>query len=155
MRLWVLVALFAFIVVSAAPAAHSQTTKGWSLAIIVNKKNPVNTITQSELANIFLDKKSVWSAGMTIQTCDLIEPGVSEENSARAIFAEHILHKDMLSLKNYWIKMIFSAKRRPPVAFKHADDVIRFVSENPGGIGYVYANQVTGNVKTVQVRFND
>lgn len=121
------------------------------LVIIVNKDNPVDRLTDKDLANIFLDKKSVWGTGVTIQTCDLVEPGIDEEKTARALFSEKILRKDLYSLKNYWLKMIFSAKRRPPITKKRPGEVIDFVAQNPGGIGYIYSGAITDEVKVVEV----
>jgi len=138
-----------------SPEVRCETAResaGRDIVVVVNKLNPVETLSDKELANIFLGKKSVWSAGTPIVTCDLVEPGMDEKNTAMALFAEKFLHKDMVSLKSYWIKMIFSARRRPPLALGHPEDVIRFVSENRGGIGYVYAGQATEEVKVVRVR---
>ncbi|MGK7344709.1 MAG: hypothetical protein ACNS63_02740 [Candidatus Nitrospinota bacterium M3_3B_026] len=130
----------------------AQSGEGRRLIVVVNKGNPVESLTDKELANIFLGKISVWKSGDAILTCDLIEQDASEEESARARFAEEYLGKDLYSIKSYWIKMIFSAKRRPPITMKKAGEVIRFVAENRGGIGYVYKDQASDEVKVVRVR---
>lgn len=133
--------------------SRTQAGDGRRLIVVVNKANPVDSLTDKELANIFLGKISVWKSGDAILTCDLVEQDASEEESARARFAREYLGKDMYSLKSYWIKMIFSAKRRPPITMKSAGEVIRFVAENKGGVGYVYEGQAPPeDVKVVRVR---
>jgi ABC-type phosphate transport system substrate-binding protein len=121
------------------------------LMVIVNKANPVGSITRAELSSIYLGKRKTWATGEAVKPCDLQEPGVEEEQSAMGHFSVRYLNKDLSSLKNYWIKMIFSGKGDPPPIYKKVEDVIHFVSENPGSLGYIYSDPVSGPVRVVPV----
>lgn len=121
------------------------------LVVIVNKANTLGSISRAELSSIYLGKRKMWATGDAVKPCDLQEPGMDEDQAAMGQFSARYLNKDLSSLKSYWIKMIFSGKGEPPQAFKKPEDVIRFVSEYPGSVGYLYSDQVTGAVRVVPV----
>lgn len=121
------------------------------LVVIVNKANTVGSISRAELSSIYLGKRKTWATGEIVKPCDLQEHGVDEEQTAMGQFSVRYINKDLPSLKNYWIKMIFSGKGDPPPLLKKVEDVIRFVSEDPGSLGYLYSDQVTGAVRVVPV----
>lgn len=121
------------------------------LVVIVNKANTVGSMSRAELSSIYLGKRKTWAAGETVKPCDFQEAGVDEEQTAMGHFSARYIKKDLASLKNYWIKMIFSGKGDPPPLLKKVEDVIRFVSEDPGSLGYLYSDQVTGAVRVVPV----
>lgn len=133
--------------VSGQAAASSKR----ELVVIVNKANVVGSITRAELSSIYLGKRKMWSNGDIVKPCDLHESGVDEEQATIGQFTARYINKDMSSLKSYWIKMIFSGKGEPPPVFKKPEEVIRFVSEDPGSLGYLYSDQVTGAVRVVPV----
>lgn len=139
-------ALALFVVVGQADASPKR-----ELVVIVNKANAVGSITRAELSSIYLGKRKTWATGEIVKPCDLQEPGVEEEQTAMGHFSVRYINKDLSSLKNYWIKMIFSGKGDPPPLLKKVEDVIRFVSEDPGSLGYLYSDQVTGAVRVVPV----
>lgn len=129
----------------------SYTISDGSLLVIVNKDNPVSELTQSDLEKIFLGKRSFWKGGRIIKRCDLVEVDIEEDDTARAIFSVAYLHKDLMTLKSYWIKMIFSGRGQPPVSFSRPEDVINFVAKNPGGIGYIRPDDPTGKIKVIEI----
>lgn len=134
-----------------AVSGQADASSKGELVVIVNKANPLGSISRAELSNVYLGKRKMWATGDTVKPCDLQEAGVEEEQTAMGHFSVRYIHKDMSSLKSYWIKMIFSGKGEPPPAFKKPEEVIRFVSENPGSVGYLYSDQVTGAVRVVPV----
>ena len=137
----------ALLTVSSEAGASSKR----ELVVIANKANTIGSISKAELASIYLGKRKTWVTGEIIKPCDLQESGVDEEQASMGHFSSRFLNKDMSTLKSYWIKMIFSGKGEPPQVFKKAEDVIRFVSEEPTSLGYVYSDQVTGSVRVVPV----
>lgn len=131
--------------------AENQTR----VVVVVNKNNPASHISSADVYDIFLGKRVVWGSGGAVMTCDLSDPALPEEKTARARFAKEYIKKDLRSLKNYWIKMIFSGRGQPPVSFERPEDVIRFVSINHGAIGYLFENQVTDEVKVLPVNMEE
>lgn len=125
------------------------------LVVVVNPANPANALAHHEVADMFLGKRHHWVDGTPVETCDLSERGITEENTSLAQFAGQFLHKDLFMLKNYWIKQIFAGKGQPPVLLDNPQKVRRFVADHAGGIGYLPAWAVTGEVKPVEVRGDD
>ncbi len=124
------------------------------IAVVVHKDNPLKELSRAELAKIFLGKRNFWSWGQANDTCDLVEHGLDEQKTSRAIFSQRYLHKDLMILKNYWIKMIFSGKGHPPTRFSDAKEVINFVSGKKNRIGYLPVDKVNSKVKVLKI-FDD
>ncbi len=128
------------------PTVESSSGK---LVVVVGSDNPVHELTGKDLKDMFLGRRLKWADGVAVQPCDLVEK--QNGDVARSVFAKEYLHKDAHTLKNYWIKMIFSGRGNPPMEFKRAKQVLRFVEETEGAIGYMLENQVTGDVKVVRI----
>ncbi len=139
--------LMAMIAMDPDPAFTSDS----GLVVVANKNNQVSSLTKSEVKKIFLGKKRFWNTGVSVETCDLVETGVRSSKTARARFSRQFLGKDLVKLKSYWIRMIFSGRGHPPVSFDNAGDVIKFVARDEGGIGYLYPADVTDDVKTLTI----
>ena len=123
------------------------------LAVIVNVDNPVNELSAGELEKIFLGKRGFWEWGKPIKTADLIEQGVKEEETSRALFTEDFLGKSLTALKSYWIRAIFSGKGQPPLVFPKASGVIGYVGDNVEAIGYAPRKEVlSGKVKILHIQ---
>lgn len=134
-----------------AVSGEADASSKRELVVIVNKANSLGSISKAELSSIYLGKRKTWATGDIVRPCDLQEPGVEEDQTSMGHFSARYLAKDVSTLKSYWIKMIFSGKGEPPQVFKKAEEVIRFVSEDPAALGYVYSDQVTGSVRMVPV----
>ncbi len=116
--------------------------------VVVNKSNPVSSLTQKQVSNFFLKKVTKWSNGENVQPLDLIETSAVREK-----FSKDIHSRKVSSIKAYWQKQIFSGRKIPPPEKKSAREVLSFVSNNPGAIGYISAtiNETTRNVKVVKI----
>jgi ABC-type phosphate transport system substrate-binding protein len=134
-----------------APGVAAAAEKERALVIVVNKENRVNRLSHADLRDIFLGKRRFWAEGGAIAPVDFAEKGASEETTAYARFGLDVLHKDLGSLKNYWIRMMFSGKGQPPKRLEKASAVIDYVAEREGAIAYIYADQVTDRVKTINL----
>jgi ABC-type phosphate transport system substrate-binding protein len=115
--------------------------------VIVNDANSITEINKDELSDIFLKKTSKWSDNKKIEPVNL-----DADSDIRQSFAKSIHKKSVNAINAYWQKKIFTGKGIPPIE-KHSDsEVIEFIRENPGAIGYISANTNTQGVKVVKVR---
>ncbi len=119
-----------------------------SFKIIVNRDNPASEMTKKEISNAFLKKNSKWGNGVAIMPLDLVSI-----SSTRAVFSKTIHERKVSAIKAYWQKQIFSGRKIPPAEKKTNREVLRFVQDNPGAIGYISAStSISGsNVKTIKV----
>ncbi|MBF0170274.1 MAG: hypothetical protein HQK87_04165 [Nitrospinae bacterium] len=121
------------------------------MVVVVNRDNPVANITLDDLRDLYFGKRRFWAHGERIQVADLVESKLPEEKSAFAHFAARFLGKEIDAVKSYWIKIIFSGAGQPPKQLRSAAEVIDFVAASEGGVGYLYADDVTPAVKVVAV----
>lgn len=115
--------------------------------VVVNKSNPVTTLTKSELSRLFLKKTIVWQGGGEVQPVDL-----GEDSDARQAFSKQVLGKDISAVKGYWQQLIFTGRGVPPIEKQSEAEVLAFVSANRNAIGYVSAAAMLGpDVKVVKI----
>jgi ABC-type phosphate transport system substrate-binding protein len=117
--------------------------------LVVHKDNPVSSLSKKEVSNLFLKKVSKWSNGESVQPLDLVETSPVREKFSREIHGRKVS-----SIKAYWQKQIFSGRKIPPPEKKSDLDVIAFVQDNAGAIGYVSSrvNLSSRGVKIIQVK---
>ncbi|MGC4060322.1 MAG: hypothetical protein QM749_05520 [Aquabacterium sp.] len=121
-----------------AQAASAQ------VAVIVNPKSPLASMTQEQVAAIFLGKSSTLPSGQTAVPADL-----PESSQARDIFYSKAAGKSQSQVKATWARLTFSGKATPPKEVPTAADVKKHVAANPDAIGYIEKSAVDGTVKVV------
>ena len=115
--------------------------------VIVNKSNPIVTLTKSELSRLFLKKTIVWTGGGEVQPVDL-----GEDSDIRQVFSKQVLGKDISAVKGYWQQLIFTGRGVPPIEKQSETEVLAFVGANRNAIGYVSAAATLGpDVKIVKI----
>ena len=114
--------------------------------IIVNKSNPVLSLTKSEVSNMFYKKVTKWE-----NQADIIPVDLNKESPIRLEFSMKIHGKHISNVDGYWRQMIFSGRKVPPPEIPSESEVISIISKNPNAIGYVSENTPVENVKVVNV----
>jgi ABC-type phosphate transport system substrate-binding protein len=141
-RILVLIALSIVIGGSLAVAEEKPIFK-----VIVHAENPVQRLTKQELSQLFLKKVKQWQ-----ESNDAVLPVDLVDNSPiRQDFSETIHGRDVASIKAYWQKQIFSGRGVPPEEKKSDEEVLKYVSENPGAVGYLAEATPTEEYKSVKV----
>jgi len=110
-----------------AVAADSEDFK-----VVVNGNNSMTTIETAQLSKIFLNKVKSWPDGSEVVPVDL-----APDSGVRERFSKHVHGRKVDAIKSYWQRQLFSGKAVPPVQFTSERDLLFFVSEIPGAIGYV------------------
>jgi ABC-type phosphate transport system substrate-binding protein len=130
------------IVLLAAPLAFAD-----DLVVIVNKSNPVASLTKVQLRKLLLGEQNSWSGGKPVSLI-LRAPGQPErEGVLRSVcgmseddFTQHQMHANF-----------GGTTAAPPKALGSAAAVRQLVMTVPGAIGFVRAADVTDSVKAVPV----
>ncbi len=122
----------------------AQLTPYW---VVVNRANPVSSISKDELSRLFLKKTVQWEHGEPVVVVDL-----PAESEARIAFSEAIHGRSVNRIKAYWQQLIFSGRAVPPTELSSDEEVLDFVSNNENAIGYVsgYA-AIGGNIKVIRI----
>ncbi len=112
---------------------------------ITNKNVDEKNITAKDIKQIFLGKKKKWPDNSKIHFVIL-----GEENLHGA-FIKTYLKKTPKQFKAYWKNMVFSGKGRPPKNFKTTEELIEYVANTKGAIGYIDSSTTAVNVNTITV----
>lgn len=131
-----------FNVAVALPAPADQ-----ALAIIVNQSNPVENFSYEDLRAIFLGERSHWPNGrrITLVMLDTSQP-------ERKIVLRDVYGMSEKDFNNHFIQGVFSgAVFVSPKTMANPADVLKFVFNVPGAIGYVRASEVDPSVKVLRV----
>jgi len=128
-----------------APAAASGSEQ--SLAIIVNQSNPVENFSFADLRKIFLGERSHWPNGRRI-TLVMMDPVQPE----RKVILREIYGMNEKDLSNHFIQGVFTGTVMvSPKTLATPSEVLKFVFNVPGAIGYLRAADVDGSVKVLRV----
>ncbi len=118
--------------------------------VIVHAENPTQELSKQELSKLFLKKVKQWK-----DWDELVLPvDLLDDSPVREAFSETIHEREVASIKAYWQKQIFSGRGVPPEEKKSDDEVLKYVSENPGAVGYIAeatSIEAYGNVKILEI----
>ncbi len=114
--------------------------------MIVGADVEVTEISQSEIARIYLGKKTFWESGARI------EPSLLDEKSpVTETFLEENLKKTVRQFRAYWKRHLFSGQGTAPKTFSSSKLVADFVAANPGAIGIVDGSYTDDRVKVIEL----
>jgi len=118
----------------------AQTHPPPGFVVIVHSSNSLTKIDRQILEYVFLKKITRWPNKDNIRPVDLpIDSAVREK------FTKEILQRSIVAIASYWQQAIFSGRDVPPVELKTDNDVMKYVAEHPGAIGYIAnANNLNG-----------
>jgi ABC-type phosphate transport system substrate-binding protein len=115
------------------------------LIVIGNRSVPVSTLTSREIKMVYLGKMKVWSNGLKVVCARL------EDKKTSKRFLKHYVKKNPRMFKKFWKKQIFTGGGKPPKKFKREKDLVKYVSETKGAVGYISSQSYTDSVKMLSV----
>ena len=114
------------------------------VAVVVNPKSPLATMTADQVSGIFLGKSNTLPSGGTAMPTDLPDSAATRE-----LFYTKVTGKSTAQVKAAWSRLVFSGKATPPKELASSADVKKFVAANPDAIGYIEKSAVDSSVKVV------
>jgi ABC-type phosphate transport system substrate-binding protein len=128
-------------------SSETRGGPGQSLAIVVNKSNPIEDLPYSELRKIFLGERSHWPSGRRIAVA-MMDYGHPE----RQTVLRQIYRMDENGYREHFIKGVFRGDVFVAPKTLSSPIVMRkFVFNAPGGIGYLRSTDVDKSVKVLRV----
>ena len=126
-----------------AGAAGAEPT----VAIIVNQSNTVDNLSMAELRKIFMGERSHWPNGRRI-TLVMMDPTQPE----RKVVLREIYGMNEKDLNQHFVQGVFTgAVSVSPKTLGTTGEVLKFVFNVPGAIGYVRAEEADKTVKILRV----
>jgi hypothetical protein len=126
-------------------AARSKSRQ--SLAIIINKSNPVDNLSFAELRRIFLGQRSRWQNGHRIALV-MLERGQPERDTV----LREVYRMSENDYRSHFLKGLFTGDVLvAPKTLTSPPFVRKFVFNAPGAIGYLRESDVDDSVKIVRL----
>lgn len=115
--------------------------------VVVNRDNPVDSVSRKELSAIFMRRTRSWPDGVDILPVDQPARSALREDFSRAIHG-----KSVAFVTRYWQRVIFSGRGIPPVEEATDAAVLELVGRDRGAVGYVdAATPLAAGVKAIAV----
>ncbi|TKC88054.1 phosphate ABC transporter substrate-binding protein [Trinickia terrae] len=130
--------LLASLLWTCAAACHAQ------LVVIVSAKNPLASLGESDVADLYLGRTSQLPGGAQAVPIDQ-----AEDDAQRIDFYRLVTGKSQAQLRAYWSKLIFTGRGTPPRSVADAQAVKKLVSGSPNAIGYIDKSELDSTVKAV------
>ena len=115
--------------------------------IIVNKANPVKTLSLAELRRIFTKQSRMWPHAEPMVPVDW-----DSTAEIRQVFSKQVLNRSVREMAEYWVQQSMTQGIAPPSTQRSARAVLRFVASVPGAISYVPAEEVDDTVNAVVIK---
>jgi ABC-type phosphate transport system substrate-binding protein len=116
------------------------------LKIVGNPGTTPDGISKTDLARIFLKKKTKWSDGRAA-----VPVGQKRAPELRKLFSSEILGMTPDMVESHWQAQVFSGRGTPPRALGGDVGVLDYVRRTPGAVGYVSGGAVTSGVTVLKV----
>lgn len=101
--------------------------------IIVNKKVGIKSLTKTELREIFRVSSSSWKNGKRISLASFTHDSELGEK-----FSKTVLGMNSNQTQKFYLQKVFKGElSEPPYEVEDAEEMIDYIYENKGAIGYV------------------
>lgn len=118
-----------------------------SLAIIVNRDNPIESMSMAELRAVFLGERSHWANGRRI-TLVMMEPGQPERDT----LVRDVCRMSEPDLRRRYLQGLLTGEVLvSPKTLASPVGVRKFVFNVPGAIGYLRPGDVDDSVKVIRI----
>ncbi len=123
--------LLALLVAMGVPRAlHAQD----ELVLIVHADEPVDSLSHSQLREIFLGTRQLW------HTVKAHPAYVKPEDAIHLTRFRDLIGMAYPRYQRYWLQKTFSGSGSAPAGFRTPEAVIEFVCRTPGSIGFIPAS---------------
>lgn len=119
---------------------------GDTIVIIVNRDNPVKSLSIAEVRKFYENDVLEWPDGTAVVLYDL-----PIKDDARKVFSDNVLGKDAGEVAMEWAsKKITNTAKNPPLTLKSPVLIQDRVGKNSAAMGYILKSKVSsGKVKVV------
>ena len=130
-----------------APSLKLRANPSQALAIVVNRSNPIDNLSFSDLRKIFMGERNHWPNGHRIAIA-MLDYGQPE----RRVVLRQIYRMDEKSYEDYVLGVMFRGDVFVAPKTLSSPTILRkFVFNAPGAIGYLRSRDVDETVKVVRI----
>lgn len=125
--LYILIAVAAIYLYSS-----NALSKPNSFIVITNVSSDADSISASDLRDIYNGDRVFWKTGKRIRVARL-----SDDNDASEKFLTVVVGKSPSQFVQHWRHKLFSGKGLPPKVIDDAEKMMTYIEENEGSIGFI------------------
>ncbi len=115
--------------------------------IIIGNKNAADSVTKGEIKEIFLGHKTRWENNESLSFV------LFRDEKLYEAFLKEYIGKTVSQFSSYWKMQVFNGTGRMPIFFRDKAEVMEFVSETQGAVGFVSSGNIsTDKVKILNVK---
>jgi len=140
-----IISIFTGISFLLANCISANLSTAGDIMIIGNKDVPVSELSINEIRSIFLGEKVKWSNDQAIIFVIL-------KTDLHDAFLKEYVGNTASQYRNYWRKMVFTGKSKSPKSFNTPEELIGYVSDTGGAIGYIPSEAYQDKVKNISVK---
>jgi hypothetical protein len=123
-------------------SAHAEEP----LAVVVNKANPVNELSRSELIDLFMGKYVAFPDDVKAIPVEL-----NGDHKIKIDFYRNLVGMHLSRVNAYWSRLRFTGRKRAVVFQSNESDLIDFIIANKRAIGYLPQSLITEDLKVVYI----
>ena len=133
----------------AATALVAPDAAAQKFVVVVNPKNPVSRLNQTQVSRIYLGKLQAWDINGQIQPVQPVDQRA--DSPVRAMFSQRVLRKSVSETASYWRQELYAGRNVPPPEQTEAE-ALETVRNSVGAIAYVSEKADLKGVKVVWVQ---
>jgi len=114
--------------------AHAQSED--SVVILLNARNPTQTLAKGDLVKIFLGQTAFWHGVVPVKV--LIRPDGSQ---AAKVFYEKVLSTTPQAFRKHWDELQLAGRGVSPRVFGSVEELSQAITQAPGSIGFALASE--------------
>lgn len=114
--------------------------------LVANPSVKATSVARSQVARFFLRQATAWPEGEHVKPVDQVRT-----SEVRQDFTRVVLKRSLAEVETFWTQAIFSGRAVPPPQKKNDDEVLAYVRETPGAVGYVAATASLEGVKRLAI----
>ena len=115
------------------------------IVIIAHKDAPETTLSEKDLQEMFLGKQVQW------QDNSAIHPVTMKDKNLHNAFLKQYIKKSVSKWNAHWKRLVFTGNGTPPPQFDTEQDLLDYVAETEGAIGYVDAETSIENNDVIMI----
>jgi len=116
------------------------------IAVVVNKANPVDQLTRSELIDLFMGKYVAFPDDSKAMPVEL-----KGENDLKVNFYQNLVGMPLSRVNAYWSRLRFTGRKRVAIFQANEADLVDYIIANEQAIGYVPQSLITEDLKVVYI----
>ncbi|WP_019029697.1 hypothetical protein [Colwellia piezophila] len=116
------------------------------LAVVVNKANPIDELSRSELIDLFMGKYVAFP-----NDDKAIPVELNGEHEVKIEFYQNLVGMPLSRVNAYWSRLRFTGRKRAAVFKPNEEELIAFIIANEQAIGYVPQSLITEDLKVVYI----